>query len=379
MRALDHDRLIQLIYDCAEDPRGLHDALAETSRQLHARWAHTLVIERGLPLADNHFYGHDGSAFVSYDRDWRDADPRFAAAAARPGEVLSDVAIVDPAEFERSAIFNEFLDPLDVRYTLFVNAAAGPELLIAQAFMRPKRANPFLDEEVRKLAALLPHLGRAVRLRRLVASLRDQREDLQHTLDAMDAPVALLDRVGRVRCASSAAEALLATSDGVTTERGVLTARSSDEARALTHAIGCAATLADAHSYRPPPAHLAPTVSIAREDAEPLTLVFFPLRPKSALRAERDARVLMVVHDPGKVVSLEPGLVAKLYGLTATEAAIATTLAAGRTLADFARERGCTELTARTHLKRVLDKTGAARQADLVRVLLTGAAARFAR
>lgn len=375
----DHARLVELIYDCAEDERGLDDALAETSRQLDAEGAHTLVIERGLPLAENHFHGHDGSEFLSYDRDWRDKDPRFAAANQRHGEVLSDVAVVDPTEFERSAIYNEFLAPRGVRYTLFANATAGPELMIAQAFMRPKSKGPFFDDEIRMLSAVLPHFARAVRLRQLAASLREQREDLQRTLDALDAPVALLDRAGRVLCASAAAEALFATSHRLITERGVLTARSSGEARALTQALGCAAALAEAHSYRPPPTHLAPTVSIARDGAEPLTLVFFPLRPRSGLRAHREARVLAVVHDPARVTVLDPGLVAKLHGLTATEAEVATTLAAGGTLVDFARERGCTELTARTHLKRVFQKTGTARQADLVRVLLTGAAARLTR
>lgn len=49
-------------------------------------------------------------------------------------------------------------------------------------------------------------------------------------------------------------------------------------------------------------------------------------------------------------------------------------LAEGRTLAEFAEVRGCSEQTARTHLKRILDKTQTKRQADLVRVLLSGAA-----
>jgi len=378
MASLDHERLVQLIYDCAEDARGLHDALVEMAGQLGAQYAHTLVIERGVPLADNHFVGHDGSLFAAYDRDWRDRDPRFSAALTRPGEVLSDVAIVDSCAFERSAIYNEFLAPVDVRYTLFSNVSAGPELLVAQAFMRPKRAGAFVDEDVRRLSALLPHLCRAVRLRHLVGSLREQRHDLQEVLDTIPTAVALLDGAGRVRCSNTAAEALFTAGLGISTDRGVLGATSSDDARALAVAIGRAASLAGATCYRPPPAHLAPLVQIRRDDGE-ISIVFFPLRPGSALRAEREARVLAVFHDSRRVVRLDPGLVAKLHGLTSTEAAIATTLAAGGTLADFARERGCTELTARTHLKRILDKTGASRQADLVRVLLTGAAAHFVR
>ena len=64
---------------------------------------------------------------------------------------------------------------------------------------------------------------------------------------------------------------------------------------------------------------------------------------------------------------------ARIYGLTAKEAELAVALAAGGTLSEFAAERGCSELTARTHLKRILSKTGFVRQSELVRALLTGA------
>lgn len=82
-------------------------------------------------------------------------------------------------------------------------------------------------------------------------------------------------------------------------------------------------------------------------------------RPHSELRegAARIARVLALFHDPRRRIRLEAALVAQVYGLTATEAALATALAHGQTIADFARARGCTEQTARSHLKRVREQT----------------------
>jgi len=105
------------------------------------------------------------------------------------------------------------------------------------------------------------------------------------------------------------------------------------------------------------------------------------LRPRNALRGEgsRTARVLAVIHDPRRIVRLQPALLAKVHGLTKTEAALAAALAAGRTVASFAIGQGSSEHTARTHMKRILEKTGTKRQADLVRVLLTGVAAYLAR
>jgi DNA-binding CsgD family transcriptional regulator len=84
--------------------------------------------------------------------------------------------------------------------------------------------------------------------------------------------------------------------------------------------------------------------------------------------------VLAVVHDRAASVRLEPALVQQIYALTPTEAALASALVEGKTLAEFAALRGCTEETVRTHVKRLLGKVGVRRQSELVRDLLASAA-----
>ncbi|MEQ1731447.1 MAG: helix-turn-helix transcriptional regulator, partial [Vicinamibacterales bacterium] len=58
-----------------------------------------------------------------------------------------------------------------------------------------------------------------------------------------------------------------------------------------------------------------------------------------------------------------------LYGLTRRESDVASALARRLSLRDAARELGITYETARSHLRRVFEKTGARRQTDLVRLL----------
>ena len=373
---LEHDALVQLIYDCAEDPRGLHDALEEIAHQVGAEKAHTLVIANG-ELVENHSYGYDAAEFARYDVDWRAKDPRFAAAALRPGELLSDVAVVEASAFERSEIYNDFLSKADVRYTLFGNVRAGPNLLAAQSFMRSKNAGPFDGGDIASVQAVIPHLCRVSRLRHLVASMRSENDDLRRALDLARAPLAVLDACGRVVCANEAAKQLLDERNGLRVERGFLTASRPNDRRELAAAIAKAALAADAGLRRPARAHAPSTVAISRTDGVSVAVVLFTLRPESVLRGpgSQSGRVLAVFHDPRRLVRLRPELVAELYGLTPTEAALATALAEGRTLADFADERGCSEQTARTHMKRIFAKTGTNRQPDLVRMILTGAAA----
>jgi len=63
-----------------------------------------------------------------------------------------------------------------------------------------------------------------------------------------------------------------------------------------------------------------------------------------------------------------------LYTLTRAEARLAVLLARGSSLQAAAKQQGVAINTVRTHLQRIYDKTGAHRQSELVRLLLTGPA-----
>ena len=60
------------------------------------------------------------------------------------------------------------------------------------------------------------------------------------------------------------------------------------------------------------------------------------------------------------------------HGLTAAETALVAALANGATVTEFAAQRGVSIHTARNQLKAVFQKTGARRQTELLRFVLTG-------
>jgi DNA-binding CsgD family transcriptional regulator len=62
-------------------------------------------------------------------------------------------------------------------------------------------------------------------------------------------------------------------------------------------------------------------------------------------------------------------LVQSLFDLTPTEARVARSLASGKTVDDIAADRGVSPNTIRTHVRGVLEKTGCARQAQVVALL----------
>jgi DNA-binding CsgD family transcriptional regulator len=346
---LEDNELIELIFDCAESEAGLEPALSYITALLGGNGAHILVLQR-RQLVDSHFHGDDGSTYEEYERNWLDKDPRFAAAVAHVGQIYSDVQVIDPKFFEASAIYNDFLSKLNIRYTLFASIAITPDLLLAQAFLRQKRMGAFESGDVDAVRRLLPHLRRALHLRHLV-------------------------------CGNAAAEQLLAVGDGVRLDRQTVTALIPSEAQQMADAISRTTAFAEGTSCRHSQTPGTMALQLTRRRGRPLGLVLMPLRPLSELRehGHRSARVLAVFHDPDTILRLDPGLIAQLHGLTNTEALLASALAQGHSLAQFAAARGCSEQTARTHLKRVLDKTGTRRQSNLVRVLLGSVTLHLAR
>lgn len=376
---MNRDEVVQHLYDCAAEERAFADVLGEIATLVRASYAHIFVVGSRGQLAESHFFGHDGRSFASYETYWRERDPRFALGNAHVGRVLSDVEHLEPAAFERSEIYNDFLEPFGVRYTLFGQLGLGDGLAAAQAFMRDRSEGPFEAEQIREVTLLLPHLRRALDLRRLVQRCQDQLADLRAALDLVPTPLAIVDDTGRVLCASASAERLLGAGDGPRIRQQRLSADLARTAREIGAAITRAASFADASRRATEPFVVPPVVEIPRMHARPLGLVFLPLRPRNALRDAGDARgrVLVVFDDPEASVELDPTVVRELYPLTPTEARLAVALANGQSLADFARERRCSAETARTHLKRVLEKTGTHRQAELVRVLLGRMAMRY--
>ena len=81
--------------------------------------------------------------------------------------------------------------------------------------------------------------------------------------------------------------------------------------------------------------------------------------------------VVIVVSDTELQTVAPRAVIARLLDLTRTESELAQRLSAGQRLQDIAESMGVTVSTARTYLKRILQKTCTNRQVDLVRLILS--------
>lgn len=80
--------------------------------------------------------------------------------------------------------------------------------------------------------------------------------------------------------------------------------------------------------------------------------------------------VLLRFTDPASVRQMDKSVLQRQFGFTPAEATLAADVLAGRDLTAIAARRGITSNTARAHLRRIFEKTGTRRQAELMRLLL---------
>lgn len=212
------------------------------------------------------------------------------------------------------------------------------------------------------IAVIIPHLRRALRTyRRLSAAGLEQRAILT-ALDRLHCGVLLVDRDAHAIFVNAEARRIVAARDGLSLERdGVTTARIADT-RALRALIARAAV----------PAGGGGALVLGRPSARrPLGVEVVPL-VISENEQDSPPVVGMFVADPDRQHESDEALLARLYRLTPAEAGLAARLASGNSLQDAAEQRQISHETARTHLKRILHKTGTQRQAELLLHLRRG-------
>lgn len=183
-RPVDQLAIIELLYDSIESPGGFLLALEAIRTVSGSKTIHTMIVNAQAHVAEGFFAGEvDDAQFVDYEANWHHRDPRVPATRNRFGRALSDIEIIDPSDFEKSALYNEMLKPADLRYSITANTRVSEALLVAHSMMRPRKAGPFEREETEAFQRLMRHLDRALRLKALVEGMRKEVADLRRALD----------------------------------------------------------------------------------------------------------------------------------------------------------------------------------------------------
>lgn len=371
---LDLDELLDLvgsIYDVALSPDGWDPMLERLTNAFGGNAAVFVIQDRRRSVSFARLFGLPAAALEEYESRFAPLDLGLdMVLASPPGTVITEEAV--PRELQGTSPFvHEFRRPWGVERGIGTDIFRDPSRFGMLAVQGSGRRPPFGAAEARLLERLRPHLRRAVEVRSNLERTLAHAHGLEDTLDGLAVGVVLIGENGEALHANSAARRIAERKDGLTIARGRLHAAADTANRALAQAIAeASATTTRAGSSA------GAGLAVPRSSGErPYAVLVSPGPGAESESLYRNAAAVVLIGDPDARLETPERVVAQLYGLTPSEARLAVAVASGDSLEEYAAAREIAVSTARYVMKHVLAKTGARRQADLVRLLLTGPAA----
>jgi DNA-binding CsgD family transcriptional regulator len=221
-------------------------------------------------------------------------------------------------------------------------------------------AGPAGAREIEVMRLLAPHARRAVTIADLVETRTVVAEALADTLDRLSMGIGILGAGGRILHANAAARAMMDQGGPIRSEGGRLAAGRPEETAALRAAIDLAGR---------DEAQLGATgLGLRLHAAEGATALAHVLPLARRDRRRRlvqgaTAAVFVAAQEAARTPGLDVFI--RAFRLSPAEGRVLARLVAGDGPAEAAAALGIGVTTAKTHLARMLGKTGTARQADL--------------
>jgi DNA-binding CsgD family transcriptional regulator len=367
-----NDALLDLVYGAVADPNQWPEVLTRVSDHIGALGG--MLIYNAPPGARSLLVlgrlSEERSAIYREHYAW---NPWTYAMARVPfGRAVSANSLLESSTISKTAFYADVLAPQGIVDALNIShrAMAQDGGVGGIGFNLSTRGADQAKEGVRRLQRLTPHLCRAVDATLKLGHLADGTRQLARVLQLMPNPALLLDGKGRITLANPAAESLLRTKDGLALARdgGLrLAAALPRETAALSRALAQALAVASGTDTE-----LGEPLRLTRPSgAPPLLVLPVPLPPPAFALWEmlEQARVLVLIVDPGAQSRATAASIEATFGLTPAEARVAVLIGSGLSGPETAAMLGISRSTVKTHLKRCFEKTGVHSQVGLARIV----------
>ena len=278
---------------------------------------------------------------------------------------IATADIVAYEEFLQSRFYKEWAQPqgfIDHIATVLDKSATSVALF---GVFRHDRDGVVDEETRRRMRLLAPHVRRAVLIGRVIESKNAEAGTFADVLEGLTAAMLLVDANGRIVHANGAGHAMLATGHMLRAAGGHLSAvdpKVDEMLREILIAAGSGDRALGIRGIALPlvapggerhVAHVLPLTSGARR------------RTGSAYAAV----AALFVHKAALATVSPPEVIAKAFKLTPTELRVLLAVVEVGGVPEVSEALGIAETTVKFHLRRLFDKTGSHRQADLVKLV----------
>lgn len=358
-------QLIGEIYDTAID-RALWPGLLEKTCEFVGGHSAALIVHE--PARQSARFYVSWGCNPDYQRSYREtyAPMHSAAQLARIyvkiGEVAAHLDFISLEEFRRTRFYEEWARPqghLDAVQTTVDKSAAGH----AEITVSRHERHGIVDAGTRRrMRILAPHFRRAVAVAKLIEREKLEAAAFADTLDGLAAALFLVDAEARIVHANARGRALLARGAPVRSLEGRFSPRGTRADHALKAALAAARDAAAIETE-------GAAIPLEGPDGARWLAHVLPLTSGERRAAGAAYAAVAAVFVREATLGLPPlEVLARLYDLTPTELRVLLAIVKVGGVPEIAPVLGISESTVKTHLHRIFAKTGANRQADLVKL-----------
>ncbi|MEO4001633.1 helix-turn-helix transcriptional regulator [Mesorhizobium sp. CAU 1732] len=361
--------LVSRIYGAALDGGLWESTLTALLDALGGHGGALLLAESGSRRFRSTAIGMDGAGVMAYESHYGRMDPvPSMLIAARVGNVFSGSHLATPGEHRRTEFYTDWAKPFGTGDGLFASLTKSDGGLNWFCCNAPLRDEPFATpERMRLLQLLVPHLQQALAAQHRLADAANVTHRALDAYEHMRHGVAWVSPGGKLMHGNSAALDLFRSGSGLSLAAdGQLRAGGDEVNASLRRLIGLAAS-GDGDGIKS-----AGFLSVRRSHGgSPLAVHVLPVSAEAHCMDGHVPGALLIVVDVDERGESRPEILQDLFGLTRSEAMVATAMLSHGSLEAIAVELGVSLATVRTHLHRVYSKVGVNRQSDLVRVVQT--------
>jgi DNA-binding CsgD family transcriptional regulator/PAS domain-containing protein len=281
------------------------------------------------------------------------------------GEVGSAVSKMTEEGFRNSVLYQRWNEPKGYVVDLFnVTLERTATAVIHLGFVRHETVGIADAETLRDLSLLFPHYRRAVLIGKTIEQTRVEASSLSDALDGLAASVFLLDAANRIVYLNRAADSML--DEGLVARKSgdaiVICDKTADSTLRKAGAAIVRGELLNQESI---------AIAVRGLDGQPYIAHVLPLTSGVRQKAGRSYQAISALFLRSARFARPAALdaMAQLYSLTPAEVKTLVGVVELGSIPAAAKTHDVSRETIKTHLKRIFEKTGTSRQADLVKLL----------
>lgn len=356
--------LISVVYDAAIDPSLWQSAIERAACFVGGTGAGLFCKDVGVHHAVvPHSFGYQKPLPVAlFQQIYPAAEGHFLGDLEQP---IATTDLMSFGELAESELYRQWAEPQGL--VDFLSAVVDRTTISAAIFgvFRHQRNGVVDDHARRQMRLIAPHIRRAVLIGRMFEFKAAEVATFVDTLDGLGAGMYLVDAAGRLIHANAAGNAILGASDILSSVGGRLVASDAHIDRALREVFAAAGQGDAALGIK------GIAVPLMGKDGERYIAHVLPLTSGARRRAgvANAAAAALFVRKATLAVPSASQAIGSAFKLTPTELRVLLAIVEVGGVPEVAAAFGIADTTVRTHVSRLFEKTGTARQADLVKLV----------